>query len=72
MPTLTTTATLSSTLPSRSPNWVSSVSHRPIAPDTTAKLKIVFAKSYRAHATGTIGRPLGVSFPSLERWPSEG
>ena len=31
-----------------------------MAPDTTAKLKIVLAKSYRAHAAGTIARPLGV------------
>jgi hypothetical protein len=31
-----------------------------MAPDTTAKLKIVLAKSYRAHEAGTIARPLGV------------
>ena len=34
--------------------------YRPIAPDTTAKLKIVLAKSYRDQAAGTIARPLGV------------
>ena len=31
-----------------------------MAPDTTAKLKIVFAKSYSDQATGTMARPLGV------------
>ncbi len=35
--------------------------YSPIAPDTTAKLKIVFAKSYRDQAIGTIARPLGVN-----------
>ena len=52
-PTLTTMPTLSRKLPSRSPNCPVSVSHSPMAPDTTAKLKIVFAKSYIAQAAGT-------------------
>ena len=42
-----------------------------MAPDTTAKLKIVFAKSYRAHAAGTMARPLGVRAArprALGRW----
>jgi hypothetical protein len=34
-----------------------------MAPDTTAKLKMVFAKSYKAHEAGTIARPLGVRAP---------
>ena len=34
--------------------------YSPIAPDTTAKLKIVFAKSYSDQAAGTTARPLGV------------
>src|SRR5262245_13037737 len=70
-PTLAMIATLSRMLPSRSPNRRSSVSHRPIAPDTTAKLKIVFAKSYRAQPIGTIGRPDGVSPPSPPRRPPD-
>ena len=56
-PTLTTTATLRMKLPSRSPNRPSATSHRPIAQDTTANEKIVFAKSYSAHATATRARP---------------
>ena len=44
-PTLTTIAIESTTLPSRSPNWLSLIRYRPIAPDTTANEKIVFAKS---------------------------
>lgn len=31
-----------------------------MAPDTTANVKIVLAKSYSAQAAGTIARPLGV------------
>ena len=31
-----------------------------MAPDTTAKVKMVLAKSYSAQAAGTIARPLGV------------
>ncbi len=58
MPTLIATATASSTPPSRSPNR--SLRYSPIAPDTTAKLKIVFAKSYSDQAAGTIARPDGV------------
>jgi hypothetical protein len=58
MPTLSATDTARSTPPSRGPNW--SLRYKPIAPETTAKLKIVFAKSYRDHAVGTIARPLGV------------
>ena len=61
MPTLTATDTASNTPPSRRPNW--SVRYSPMAPDTTAKLKIVLAKSYRAHDAGTMARPLGVRAP---------
>ncbi len=59
-PTLATTAIDSRTLPSRSPNWASLTRYSPIAPDTTANEKIVLAKSYSAHETGTIVRPLAV------------
>ena len=59
-PTLATTAIDSRTFPSRSPNWASLTRYRPIAPDTTANEKIVLAKSYSAHETGTIVRPLAV------------
>ena len=69
MPTLIAIATDSRTLPSRSPNW-SLTRYRPIAPDTTAKLKIVLAKSYSDQATGTIERPLGVS-PARPRRDAE-
>ena len=55
-PTLRATATLSTSWPGPAPKRLSSVSHRPIAPDTTAKLKIVLAKSYIAHATWALGR----------------
>jgi hypothetical protein len=34
--------------------------YSPIAPETTANEKMVFAKSYSAHDAGTIARPLGV------------
>ena len=76
MPTLTTIAIDSSALPSRSPNWRSLTRYSPIAPDTTANEKIVFAKSYSAHEAGTIARPVGVSparprarsTESLDRW----
>ena len=61
IPTLTAIATDSSRLPSRSPNRSSLIKYSPIAPETTANEKIVFAKSYNAQATGTIVRPLGVS-----------
>jgi hypothetical protein len=44
-PTLTATATLKNRLPSRGPNRSGLISHRPIAPDTTANEKIVLAKS---------------------------
>ena len=44
-PTLTRIATLRRTLPSRSPNTPGWTSQRPIAPDTTTKLQMVFAKS---------------------------
>jgi hypothetical protein len=44
-PTEITIARLRRKLPSRSPNRASSTSHRPIAFETTAKLKIVLAKS---------------------------
>jgi len=54
-------------LPFRSPNWAGWTSQIPIAPDTTTKLKIVFAKSYVAQASGTIARPLGVSPASPPR-----
>ena len=47
-PTLTTIAIDRKAFPSRSPNWLSLTRYNPIAPDTTAKLKIVFAKSYSA------------------------
>jgi hypothetical protein len=51
-------------LPSRGPNRSKLMSHTPIALDTTANEKIVFAKSYSAHDAGTIARPDGVSAPS--------
>src|SRR5919106_11997 len=57
-PTLSATDTPSKTPPSRGPNWL--FRYSPIAPDTTAKLKMVFAKSYKDQAAGTIARPLGV------------
>ena len=41
--------------------------YSPIAPDTTAKLKIVLAKSYSAQDAGTIARPLGVIPPRPRR-----
>ena len=63
-PTLTTIPRLRRKLPFFSPNWFVSVSHSPIAPETTAKLKIVLAKSYRAHAAGTRALPDGVSAAS--------
>ena len=50
IPTLTMIAMLRTACPVAAPNRASSVSHRPIAPDTTANEKIVFAKSYSAHA----------------------
>ena len=59
MPTLTMTARDRATAPSCGPNR--SLRYRPMAPDTTAKLKIVLAKSYNDHATGTTARPDGVS-----------
>ena len=59
IPTLTTIAIDSHRLPSRSPNW--STRYSPIAPDTTANEKMVFAKSYSAHEAGTTARPDGVS-----------
>src|SRR5215207_4070230 len=37
-----------------------SIVHRPIAYDTTEYVKIVLARSYKAQATGTTARPLGV------------
>ena len=60
MPTLMTIESDRSTLPSRSPNCRSLTRYSPMAPDTTAKLKIVLAKSYRDQATGTRAWPLGV------------
>src|SRR4051794_10466865 len=68
--TLRATAIDTTTLPSRSPKRLALVAHRPIAVETTANEKIVFAKSYKAHAIGTIARPLGVSAarPRPVRW----
>ena len=50
IPTLSANAAANSKPPSRRPNW--SFRYSPIAPDTTAKLKIVLAKSYSAQAAG--------------------
>ena len=49
-PTLTMIAIDSTAWPVAGPNRESSVSHRPIAPDTIANEKIVFAKSYSDQA----------------------
>ena len=58
-PTETATAIDRKRLPSRAPN--SSTRHRPMAFETTAKLKIVFAKSYSDQATGRVpGRTASV------------
>ena len=59
MPTLMTTASDRTRLPSRSPNWLSLTRYSPIAPDTTANENIVFAKSYRVHAACATGRRFG-------------
>ena len=69
MPTLMTTATLSRVLPSRSPKRPESVSHSPIAPETTAKLKIVLAKSYSAQAIGIRAWRVGVRAPNHPSGP---
>ena len=63
MPTLITIASDSTTLPSRSPNWVSLIRYSPIAPDTTANENIVFAKSYRVQAPCATGRRFGSRAP---------
>ena len=68
-PTLTTTATLSTKFPSRSPNRESETSQSPIALDTTANEKIVLAKSYSDHATATRALPDAVSPPSRASKP---
>jgi hypothetical protein len=34
-----------------------------MAVETTANEKIVFAKSYTAHAAGSVARPVGLSAP---------
>src|SRR3954447_24286712 len=57
-PTLIRTARPSTSCPVAGPNRASSISHRPIAPDTIANEKMVFAKSYRVHAAWARGRRL--------------
>src|SRR5687768_4609256 len=56
--TLAAAATPNQNCPSAGPRR--SMTHSPIAYDTTEYVKIVLARSYRAHATGTTARPLGV------------
>ena len=70
--TLMMIASDSTTLPSRSPNWLSLIRYSPIAPDTTANENIVFAKSYSVHEPWATSRWFGSRSETLCRCRGDG